>query len=124
MRYIFYLGFSIFTLLFMTTPTINDLTNTSWTGILNAPEPADATLKFSDDKFYVFIDTTLIETSNYSVSNDTLILKKVQGRSPCNYEIGKYTYTITNDVLNIRPISDVCEARFFAFTPLGYKKEN
>lgn len=124
MRIIYLFGLTIFSIIFMASPQKSELANSSWKGILNVPDPVDANLKFSIDSFYVLVNIKIIETSTYTVSNDTLTLKKVLGGSPCMDEIGVYTYTITNDVLSIRPVSDACDGRKYAFTLLGYKKEN
>ena len=107
----------------MASPNTNELDNTSWTGLVNAPDPEDATLKFSADTLYVYINTQLIETSIYSVNLDTLTLVKATGLSPCLDEIGKYEFQINNDVLTVKPISDFCDARYEVFSPLGYKRK-
>ncbi|MEO6347861.1 MAG: hypothetical protein ABIO60_08120 [Aquaticitalea sp.] len=122
MRMLCYFTFTIFSIIFMASPKNNGLVNTSWSGIMNVPNPTPTTLKFSIDTFYVYVDKDLIETSTYSVSNDTLTLKKVSGGSPCMDEVGIYAYDITEDVLIIKPVSDSCDARYYALSPLGYKK--
>lgn len=123
MKVISYLGLSICAIIMMAFPKTDALSNTSWKGFLNVPDPTDASLKFSGDTLYVYINAELIETSTYSVKSDTLNLIKVSGNSPCTNEVGIYTYEIDKNTLMIRPVSDVCEARFYAFDPMGYEKK-
>ena len=124
MRILCYLCLTIFSIILMASPNNNELVNTSWMGLINAPDPEDANLKFSEDTLYVYINTQLIETSIYSVNSDTLTLQKISGLSPCLDEIGSYTFKINDDVLVIKPATDICEARYNVFSPLGYKRKN
>ena len=107
----------------MASPKMNPLSNTSWNGILNAPDPIETNLKFSEDTMFLYVQTQLIETSTYTVNSDTLKIVKISGISPCEDEIGVYVFEISNDMLDIKPISDFCDVRYEAFSPLGYKRE-
>ena len=82
----------------------------------------DGSLKFSEDTLYVYIETQLIETSTYTINNDTLKIVKISGTSPCEDELGIYTFKISDDMLEIKPIENFCEVRYDAFSPHGYKK--
>ncbi len=115
---------TIFSIIVMSSPKNNDLANTSWIGIINAPDAIEAKLKFSEDTLYVYADTQLIETSLYAVSSDTIRIEKISGVSPCKDEIGIYTFQVNNNVLIIKPITDICESRFNVFSPLGYEGKN
>ena len=124
MRILSFLSLTIFSIIFMASPKDNALANISWNGIINAPDAMNGNLKFSEDTLFVFVDTQLIETSTYAVSSDTITVVKFSGLSPCLNEIGTYTFQITNDILTIKPLTDLCDARYNVFSPLGYVGDN
>lgn len=99
------------------------LSNTKWIGIVNVPSPEQCTLEFKSDTMFLYINNDIIETTSYREKGDTLIFKKISGKSPCGDEAGEYTYHIKENVLTISLLNDMCSARLNAFTPEGYKKQ-
>ena len=123
MKLITYVFVVLCSIIFMASPKMNPLSDTTWNGILNAPDPMNGSLKFSEDTLYVYIETQLIETSTYTINKDTLKIVQLSGSSPCEDELGVYVFKISDDMLDIKPISDFCEVRYEVFSPLGYKKK-
>ncbi|MFM2361105.1 MAG: hypothetical protein EAZ16_00820 [Sphingobacteriales bacterium] len=101
----------------------SSLSNTKWSGSMNVPDPMGVVLDFKTDTLTVLIGEEIVESMSYTVSGDTLKIKKLFGSSPCGDEEGKYKYTIKNDLLTIAEVEDACSLRAAAFSPAGYKKE-
>lgn len=123
MKILSYVGLTICAFIFMSSPKTDSLSNTTWSGYLNLPDPYDATLKFTEDTLFVYLNTDLIETSLYSVKSDTLSITKLSGNSLCTDGVGKFAFEINKDMLMIVPITDLCEGRFYAFDEFGYKRK-
>ncbi len=102
----------------------NDLNNTKWSGIVNAPDPVDAVFEFRNDSLMLSINDQIIETMSYKTNGDSLVMKKLFGNSPCTDEEAIYIYRITKDVLVFTPVEDTCPERSAAFNEEGYKKLN
>ena len=104
-------------------PSPNDLAESKWSGTLNAPDPMPGLLVFTADSMICTSGDIVLETMNYRIQGDTLLLKKLSGGSPCHDELGLYAYEIEDAILTLLPLQDSCVARTFAFSADGYKKE-
>ena len=112
------------------------LTGTAWKGILNVPSPTECELKFTKDTVRLIYvgsesigvrgedgmprdatgkDSVTIELMTYTVSGDSLKLRKVAGGSPCSNEPGIYQVKKKEDKLQLILISDACTARQYCF---------
>ncbi len=100
----------------------NNLTNTKWEGIINAPDPVNAVFEFRNDSLMLSVNDQLIETMSYKTNGDSLMMKKLFGNSPCDDQEAVYIYQVTKDVLVFTPVEDNCQERKSAFNEEGYKK--
>ena len=74
-------------------------------GTMNIPDPTNCILSFAKDTLYLINDQDrpdmargeVIETMTYTVKNNTLILQKVTGLSPCDNTIPG-TYKLEEDI--------------------------
>ena len=99
----------------------NILANTEWTGLAMIPMPETVNFVFSADKFDLVFQGDVVESMNYSIVNDTISLKKIDGGSPCSpEELGNYNFKIENKTLILSTVKDNCSERSAAFDPKGY----
>ncbi len=64
-----------------------------------------------------------IEISSYTISNDTLKMVKLDGKSPCAEKISAtYRITLKDKLLYISPISDDCFIRATAWPAEGMQR--
>jgi hypothetical protein len=112
------------------------LTGTAWKGILDVPSPTECELKFTKDTVRLIYvgsesirvrgedgmprdatgkDSVTIELMTYTVSGDSLQLRKVAGGSPCSDELGIYQVKKKDGKLQLILISDACMARQYCF---------
>ena len=112
------------------------LTGTAWKGILSVPSPTECELKFTKDTIRLIYvgsesirvrgengglrdatgkDSITIELMTYTVSGDSLKLRKVAGGSPCSNEPGIYQVNRKDGKLQLILISDACTARQYCF---------
>ena len=101
--------------------TTEVLVNTKWEGTLNIPTQVNGGIEFKKDTMYIMYENSIVETMTYKEKGDSLFIQKVNGGSPCESELGTYTFKITNDVLVLNTVQDDCSARIEAFSPAGYK---
>jgi hypothetical protein len=93
--------------------------NSKWRGTLNVPQPTECIFEFKKDSLVLIVAANgeHVETMTYSVTKDTLNIKKLNGSSPCTGEtIGKYRIQIKDEKLYFTPLTDDCEDRMHAFT--------
>lgn len=97
------------------------LANTSWKGNFNVPDPTEMILQFKADS--VLLDYTYgvtLETMSYSINNDTLFLRKLDGRSDCSYsDNASYKFGIKDKKLVLSLINDGCATRADAWPSDG-----
>lgn len=102
------------------------LQDSSWKGVFFVPDPAECVFEFKKDTVnlrfadnYVLNDVNnskILEQSLFKIQNDTLILQKLSGESPCNPNLlGKYQYAIKDEKLFLTVIWDDCRGRVMAF---------
>jgi hypothetical protein len=101
----------------------NPLLDSKWTGIAKIPQETEIDLKFSKDKIDVLLGNKVIETMNYTLSNDEINIVKSSGETPCNAGTkGKYKYEIIGENLVMILVSDECSARIKSLQGIVYKK--
>ena len=116
------------------------LQNSAWKGVFFVPNQVECVFEFKKDTVYLrgannFIlnevnENTILEKSLYTVENDILTIKKVDGGSPCDTDvIGMYRIEIKDEKLSLIPIWDGCSQRVSAFpgeplTKLSNKEVN
>ena len=104
----------------------NPLINTAWQGpvlmdqeraIIFHFKPADTL------KMYMADGMNLEETMRYTVNNNVLTMQKLQGNSPCDTQtVGQYQFGVVNEELNLKPVTDGCDARRQAWLGKPFKK--
>jgi hypothetical protein len=131
-------------ILFISFAVNAQLDNSRWSGAINIPSPVDCVLKFSSDTLYVLYagneemlladdsgipvnatgkDSVAIEKMKFTISGDTLIVRKISGNSPCdNDSVGKYKYLILPGTLQFTKIDDPCDPRAGALSGVEFKK--
>lgn len=101
----------------------NPLLDTQWNGLAKIPQETEIILKFSNDKIDVLLGNKVIETMNYTLSNDEINIEKNSGGIPCEAGTkGKYKYEVIGENLVMTLISDECTARIKSLQGIVYKK--
>ncbi|REC39828.1 hypothetical protein [Chryseobacterium sp. 5_R23647] len=101
----------------------NPLLDTQWNGLAKIPQETEIILKFSNDKIDVLLGNKVIETMNYTLSNDEINIEKNSGGTPCDAGTkGKYKYEVIGENLVMILISDECTARIKSLQGIVYKK--
>lgn len=101
----------------------NPLLDTQWNGLAKIPQETEIILKFSNDKIDVLLGNKVIETMNYTLSNDEINIEKNSGGTPCDAGTkGKYKYEVIGENLVMTLISDECTARIKSLQGIVYKK--
>lgn len=101
----------------------NPLLDTQWNGLAKIPQETEIILKFSNDKIDVLLGNKVIETMNYTLSNDEINIEKNSGGTPCDAGTkGKYKYDVIGENLVMTLISDECTARIKSLQGIVYKK--
>ena len=101
------------------------LTNTRWKGLLKGDNPRNAILDFRKDAFnvYTVADSEMVERMTYTISDNTITLKKIDGQSDCDNTVpGKYKFEMKEGKLNIKLAADECSDRSSAFDATVWMK--
>ena len=112
----------IFTFSTVTLSAQNSLANTKWAGMANIPSPLPVVFEFGKDSLAMKNNNDVLELMQYSIRQDSLIIKKISGMSPCGDTPAYYKFSIKNNTLFIEPVADSCPERSSAFTSEGYKE--
>lgn len=101
------------------------LTGTKWKGLPNIPEPYEAIFDFRKDTLLLVVEQTIIvETMTYSLKGDTLFLKKLDGKSPCeNGSEGSYKLVKDGDKFTLVSLKDDCSERAAAFVTAPWVRQ-
>ena len=90
----------------------DDLANTEWKGMANIPQRSEVVLKFTEDQLDLLFENRIIESMDYSIKDNHIILAKISGGSPCEVGLkGEYQYEVVGDNFVINLIKDDCVAR-------------
>jgi hypothetical protein len=92
------------------------LANTKWAGNMSVPDDVSVVLQFKADSLLLIIkprgeNEFVGETMTYSLKDSTITLSKVSGNSPCGEDKFTVKYTIKDQQLFIKPLTDPCDAR-------------
>jgi hypothetical protein len=93
------------------------LENTKWRGMAKVPEPFDCVFDFRKDTVVLSgNEVGVIETMKYRLIGDTLVLKKLNGKSPCAEESeGYFKIVREGDSFKLTSLKDDCPGRAEAF---------
>ncbi|MET0464310.1 MAG: hypothetical protein ABW007_14190 [Chitinophagaceae bacterium] len=93
------------------------LENTKWKGIANVPDPYECMFDFRKDTVYLMAgEAGLLETMRYTLKGDTLILTKIEGKSPCEAKSsGYFKIEKKQDAFQLTSLKDDCQGRAEAF---------
>ena len=104
-------------LLLLTFAFINgkaQLQNTKWRGTITLDTEIDVVFNYKNDTLDVvsLADGSSLESMTYTSTDSVLNLKKINGQSNCdNSNMGKYKFSIKDDVLYLELLSDICDDR-------------
>jgi hypothetical protein len=116
----------IFIILSMFTTTLfAQLENTRWKTKLIIDNLINVIFDFKKDtaSVYNLADSNVIETMSYTANDSSFTLLKIDGQSDCdNSTPGKYSFTIKNDSIFMKMISDDCDDRSSVINNTGWKK--
>ena len=90
------------------------LANTRWKTTILLDAPKNVMFDFGKDLLtvYTIADSTLVEAMKFTDKDHVLTMVKISGQSDCdNTTPGRYRYTINNDTILVKMISDSCTDR-------------
>lgn len=109
----------LLTALFITTAIVSSaqLANTKWKGMANVPDPYESVFEFRKDTLIMTVDSDMVvETMSFKLQGDTLVLTKLEGKSPCeNNSPGYFKITFAKDTFTLVSLKDECPERAAAF---------
>ena len=96
------------------------IANSKWKATLLIPHAVDVNFTFKKDTLYMTTETSGEVGTNFFIQrNDTLMIRKISGSSPCP-EQAQGTYRIewleNGNKFRLHGISDECEGRIGVFT--------
>src|SRR5437899_80406 len=102
---------SLFLIAGITSIKAQSLARTSWSGYYADPINDTITIHYLKDSSFVTSKKgdTIVYSKNY-LGKDTIKINDAGGMYPCPSE-GVYTYTIKDDTLHLKVVSDDCEGR-------------
>jgi len=102
------------------------IANSKWKGIFLMPHAVDLKFNFKKDTLYITTETSEeIGTIFFIQQNDTLIIRKISGPSPCPEEAqGSYLieWFENGNKFRLHGIRDECEGRIGVFTVNPFEK--
>lgn len=101
-------------------PAQTTISNTKWKATLLIPQAVDVNFTFKKDTLYMTTETSGEVGTNFFIQrNDTLMIRKISGSSPCP-ELAQGFYLIEwlekGNKFRLHGISDECEGRIGVFT--------
>ena len=112
--------FCVTTFLTLNSAGQNSLINSQWKSIMLTPEAVDVKFIFGKDTLTITSESiALIGKIYFSQHNDTLMIRKISGPSPCPEDArGIYLiqWTEKGKKFRLQSISDECEGRIGPFT--------
>lgn len=98
------------------------LENTKWRGMARVPEPFDCVFDFRKDTVLLTGNGVgVIETMMYRLNGDTLMLKKIEGKSPCEVKSeGYFKIVRKGDSFELISLKDDCPGRAEAFVAIPW----
>src|SRR5205809_2808580 len=104
----------VFILTIFTSTLFAQLENTQWKTRVTIDNPVNVIFGFKKDTvtLYNLADSSTIEIMSYTTNDSSFTLFKIDGQSDCdNSTPGKYSFTIKNDSMFMKLISDDCDDR-------------
>jgi cell wall-associated protease len=102
------------------------IANNKWKSVFLIPHAVDVILDFKKDTLYLVIEMgQRMGTLIFSQRNDTLMITKISGASPCpEQSTGWYRieWLENGEKFLLRGISDECEGRIGTFTTNPYER--
>ena len=115
----------VFILAIFTTTVFAQLENTQWKTRVTIDNPVNVIFDFKKDTvtLYNLADSSTIEIMSYTTNDSSFTLFKIDGQSDCdNSTPGKYSFTIKNDSMFMKLISDDCDDRSSVINNTEWKK--
>jgi hypothetical protein len=105
----------------------SNLSNTKWKGVFLIPQAADVLLDFKKDSLYLILaeDNQRLGALTFSQQNDTLMITKISGNSPCpEGSTGWYRieWIEKGEKFFLRGINDECEGRAGVYTTHQFER--
>ena len=101
------------------------IANSKWKGVFLIPDAVDVILDFKKDTLYLTIEGQRLGTLIFSHRNDTLMITKISGTSPCpEQSTGLYRieWLKKGEKFWLHGISDECEGRIGTYTTNPYER--
>lgn len=96
------------------------ISNSNWKGTLLIPYAVDVKFTFKKDTLYITTETRQeVGTLVFTQRNDTLMIRKISGSSPCPEQtqgIYRIEWLEKGNKFRLHGISDECEGRIGVFT--------
>ena len=96
------------------------ISNSNWKGTLLIPYAVDVKFTFKKDTLYITTETGQeVGTLLFTQRNDTLMIRKISGSSPCPEQtqgIYRIEWSEKGNKFRLHGISDECEGRIGVFT--------
>ncbi len=102
--------------------------NSKWKGVFLIPHAVDVILDFKKDTLYITtVASDEVGTIFFTQQNDTLMIKKISGPSPCPEQAqGKYRieWFENGNKFRLHGISEECDGRTGVFTTNPFERIN
>ena len=110
----------------MKLPAQGSISNTKWKATLLIPHAVDVNFTFKKDTLYMTTETSEEVGTNFFIQrNDTLMIRKISGSSPCPEQAqGMYRieWLENGNKFRLHGISDECEGRIGVFTVTVFER--
>lgn len=102
------------------------ISNSNWKGTLLIPYAVDVKFTFKKDTLYITTETKQeVGTLVFTQRNDTLMIRKISGSSPCPEQtqgIYRIEWLEKGNKFRLHGISDECEGRIGVFTVNSFER--
>ena len=110
----------------MKLPAQVSISNTKWKATLLIPHAVDVNFTFKKDTLYMTTETSAEVGTNFFIQrNDTLMIRKISGSSPCPEQaqgIYRIEWLENGNKFRLHGISDECEGRIGVLTVNPFEK--
>jgi len=102
------------------------ISNTKWKATLLIPHAVDVNFIFKKDTLYMTTETSGEVGTNFFIQrNDTLMIRKISGSSPCPEQaqgLYRIEWLENGNKFRLHGISDECEGRIGVFTTNPFER--
>jgi hypothetical protein len=116
----------IIVILFSENAISQTISNTKWKATLLIPHAVDVSFTFKNDTLYMTTETSGEVGTNFFIQrNDTLMVRKISGSSPCPEQaqgIYRIRWLESGNKFQLSGISDECEGRIGVFTVTSFER--